>query len=168
MSGKVAIIGKGKSWVDAPYDIEAWGITQLVLWRYVDLVIDMNVYDDLRWGKMERMQNMAAIQKCKNENIPYIGLGDYPKDKIVECFNTDYFSNTVDYAIALALYRGYKQIDLYGINFTLDSEYAYQKPGMDFWCGVAKGMGVRITSHGESELMKTKDRLMYGYDTRQA
>jgi len=162
----INIIGKGKTWVDAPHDGESWGITQLILRRPVSLVIDMNVYDDGRWGEQERLNAMAARAISKAGNIPYICLENYPLREIVECFKTDYFSSTVDYAIALALYRGYEEIDLYGVTLSA-VDYSTLKCGCDFWCGYAKGLGVKITVHGESTVMKTIDGLVYGYDIPQ-
>ena len=168
---KVNIIGKSPQWHEAP-DVsdkfDTWGITQLMLRRSVDLVIDMNVYDDMRWGSDELLENLLVKRKCKSRDIPYIGLDDYPIDEIVEFFGVDYFSNTVDYAIALAIYMEYKEIDIYGIDMIHGSEYQDQKPGVDFWCGVAIGKGIKVKVHGAfSSIMKTKDGLLYGYDIKQ-
>jgi hypothetical protein len=162
----VNIIGKGKSWVDAPTEGENWGITQLILRRPVSLVIDMNVYDDGRWGDQERKDAIKSKGLCVERNIPYIDLATYPIKEVIERFETDYFSSTVDYAIALALFRGYKEINLYGITLGI-ADYSKLKCGCDFWCGYAKGLGAKIKVHGESTVMKTTDGLIYGYDTKQ-
>ena len=169
---KCNIIGKGYGWQAAPAisdQFDTWGITQLMLERPVDLVIDMNVYADLRWGEIERDENDEVKARCEKENVPYVGLENYPIEDIINFFKTDYFSNTVDYAIALAIYKGYKEIKLYGVIMAFGSEYAYQKPGVDFWCGMAKGKGVDVKVHGlRSSIMKTKDGLLYGYDFHQS
>lgn len=159
---KVNIIGKGKTWTMAPADEYSWGITQLILRRPVDLVIDMNVYEDGRWGEQERAENEKAIALCAINHVPYIGLENYPLLEVMERFNTDYFSSTVDYAIALALYRGYRDINLYGVTLSA-FDYARLKCGCDFWCGVAKGMGADVTVHGQSTVMRTIDGQIYGY-----
>jgi len=163
---KVYIVGKGRGWDKTPYDnIPVWGITQLILKRPADLVIDMNVYEDGRWGEKEKGEARLSRELCKANDIPYIDLDNYPYELIKERFKTDYFSNTVDYAIALALYRDYREIDLYGVTMEDAGEYQYQKPGVDFWCGMAKGMGVIIRAFGEhSRIMRTRDNKVYGYD----
>lgn len=166
MSKSVNIIGKGSTWVDAPYDGESWGITQLYLRRPVSLVIDMNVYDDGRWGEQERKEADKVRKLCSENGVPYIDLHNYPFFEIVKRFDTDYFSSTVDYAVALALYRGYDDIHLYGVTLTI-SDYSRLKCGCDFWCGYAKGLGAKVTVHGESSVMKTIDGLVYGYDIQQ-
>lgn len=165
---KVNIIGRGTGWENAPCDELAWGVTLINLKRDVDLVIDMNVYQDGRWGELERIGAIQSRDKAKRNNIPYIDLATYPIDEIVEFFKTDYFSNTVDYAIALAIYRRFKEIGLYGINMMRGSEYAYQKAGVEFWIGQAMGRGITVKNHSPiSTVLKTKNRKMYGYDREQ-
>lgn len=165
---KVNIIGKSKTWIDAPYDnTETWGITQLLLQRNCDLVIDMNVYKDGRWGERERADAELVRTLCRVNKIPLVDLKTYPLAEVMERFDTDYFSSTVDYALALALYRGYTDINLYGMTMNADTDYYKIKCGADFWCGYAKGMGAKITVHGETSIMKTTDRLIYGYDIPQ-
>jgi hypothetical protein len=167
MRERVNIIGKGRTWVDAPYDGYSIGITQLLLKRPVNLVIDMNIYDDLRWGQTEKDEADQVRKKCEEEGIPYIGLENYPMAEIVQRFDTDYFSSTVDFAIALALYKNYTDIHLYGTTMDGSSDYYKIKCGCDFWCGYAKGLGVKVTVHGITTVMRTKDGLIYGYDQKQ-
>jgi hypothetical protein len=164
---RVNIIGKGRTWNEAPTTGECWGITQLILRRSVDLVIDMNVYDDGRWGEQEKREAQVARTICEQGAIPYICLANYPIEEIVREFKTDYFSSTVDYAIALAIYKGYTDIDLYGVTMDGGSDYYKIKCGCDFWCGYAKGRGVNVTVHGITTAMKTQDGLVYGYDVKQ-
>ena len=160
------IIGKGKGWADAPMDGESWGITQLILRRPVNRVVDMNDY--ALWGEREAKEAELARQEALRLDVEYVDLYNYPLNAVIDRFGTDYFSSTVDYAIALALYEGQTEINLYGVNMASHGEYAYQKPGADFWCGVAIGMGVKLKVHGQwSSLMRTRDNLLYGYGTKQ-
>lgn len=164
---QVSIIGKGLTWKQAPYDVESWGLTQLVLKRPVDLTIDMNIYEDGRWGDQQTLDAREAREICEQKGIPYIDLTNYPIREIVTKFNTDYFSSTVDYAIALALHRGYTDIHLYGITMAHASDYHALKCGCDFWCGYAKGLGANVTTHGSTTVMLTVDKKVYGYDVEQ-
>jgi hypothetical protein len=159
---KVSIIGKGLGWENAPVTECDWGITQLNLRRPVTRVIDMNDYS--LWGEREAADAKLSRLLAEKGNIPYVDLGSYPLKEIMDEFDTDYFSSTVDYVLALAIYEGFKEIHLYGCSMILGSEYSYQKPGMDFWCGMAKGRGVKVVVHGkEATAMRTQDQLMYGY-----
>ena len=159
---KITIIGKGNGWELAPLEGETLGITQLILRRLVSRVIDMNDYS--LWGEVEEKEAEEAKKKAGDLNIPYIDRDNYPLSKVIHKFETDYFSNTVDYAIALVIYEGYTEIDLYGVNMSAPGEYAYQKPGVDFWCGMAMGKGIKVNVFGkESRIMKTRDNKLYGY-----
>jgi hypothetical protein len=164
----LSIIGKGKGWELAPYDVESWGATQLILRRNVDRVVDMNDYSNNRWGANETKEAEAARAKAKELNIPYIDLSNYPINLVIAFFETDYFSNTIDYMIALAVYEGYTELDLYGVNMARESEYYYEKPGVDYWCGQAMGRGIKVRRYGElSTVMRTNDGKLYGYGWEQ-
>ena len=165
---RLNIIGKSRTWVDAPYDdTPTWGITQLYLKRNVTMVIDMNVYDDGRWGELEKKEAEAVRGLCACNGVTVVDLESYPITDVIERFDTDYFSSTVDYAIALALYKGYTDIHLYGCTMSADTDYYKHKCGCDFWCGYAKGIGAKVTVHGATTIMKTVDGLIYGYDRPQ-
>ena len=169
MAKGVSIVGLGLGWKYVPInDNDIWGITTAALKGLpFDLVFNMHFYDDLFEEKNLGIVN-KVMRKCRADNIPLIGLDDYPLDEIIKQFGTDFFNSTIDYAIALAIFKGYKSIDLYGINLVHKSEYEYQQSGASFWCGYAKGCGIDIKAHGKmTVLMKTKDRLLYGYNLKQ-
>jgi hypothetical protein len=162
---KVIIVGKGTGFEKAPELGIIWGITQIHRNRPVTRIIDMNDYSTDKGveGFSECLKELA-IEK----GIPYVDLENYPLQDVIEFFGTDYFSNTVDYAIALAIYEEFTEIDLYGVNMETPGEYAYQKPGVDFWCGVAIGKGIKVNVFGErSTIMKARDKKLYGYGTPQ-
>jgi hypothetical protein len=118
---KIIIIGKGHGWELAPKEGETWGMTQLILRRPVSLVVDMNDYS--LWGPVEEREARCARELALKTGVPYIDLMNYPLESIKNVFQTDYFSNTVDYSIALALYRGCTELDFYGVNMASGSEY---------------------------------------------
>lgn len=164
---KVNIIGKGSGWEHAPDKELSWGITQLICRRSVDRVIDMNDYN--LWGPVEAQEAEKAKKIADENNIEYISLDNYPLSLVIERFKTNYFGSTVDYAVALALFEGFDEIHLYGINMINSEEYGYQKPSIDFWCGYALGMGVKIEIRSPlSTIMRTKDGKLYGYGMNQA
>ena len=166
VDNKIAIIGKVKGWELAPLDENSWGATQLILRRHVSRVVDMNDYSDDRWGEQETADAEKSRVFAREYGVPYIDLKSYPFEDIKAFFKTDYFTNTIDYMIALAIYEGYKEIDLYGINMSQKTEYEYQKSSVDYWCGQAMGRGIKVTVHGErSMIMKSPDNLIYGYYT---
>lgn len=79
----------------------------------------------------------------------------------IEPVQTRYFTSTVAYALALAVYQEYDKILIYGVEMESDTEYWYQRPCVLFWVGVALGRGIAIDFiSGESIF----DVPIYGYD----
>ena len=73
----------------------------------------------------------------------------------------DYFTSSVPYAIALAIYQGYEQIQIYGVEMMTQTEYNGQRAGVMFWLGVALGRGIEVVVQESSTLFKG---LRYGYE----
>lgn len=78
-----------------------------------------------------------------------------------------YFNNTISWMLALAIARGYKKIGLFGVDMALDgvhgeSEYAFQRPSVEYFIGVARGLGIDVVLPAESEVLKCG--YLYGWD----
>jgi hypothetical protein len=119
-----------------------------------------------------------TIKRCTEQNIPLMTLKHYdfaptsipyPVEEISRKLRSDNFTNGIDYMIAYAIYCGvFTDIDLYGINMAMGSEYEWEKPGCDFWLGMAKGRGIRVAVKSNvTLLMKPRDGMLYGYRKRQ-
>jgi hypothetical protein len=119
------------------------------------------------WGPVQARDAERSRAKAQIDGIPYIDRDNYPLGEVVKKFHTNYFGSTVDYALALAIYEGADEIDLYGVQMLIPTEYGYQKPSGDFWCGVAIGSGIKLSVLGDSSLMRTRDGKLYGYGTPQ-
>ena len=179
MSKVINIVGKGTGWENAPYEGEVWGATQLILYRWVSRLIDMNDYSDDKWGLDKTFLAKQAEEKATKDNIPVTDLDNYPIDEIVKYFGTDFFSNTIDYMIALAIYEGATEINIYGCSMETSEEYQYQRPGLHFWIGQAMGRGIKVRIMGKrcnllkvdnsrtTIWLKATNGLMYGYETAQ-
>lgn len=76
-------------------------------------------------------------------------------------FDRRYFTSSVAYAVALAIYQGYRRIELYGVEMETNTEYYAQRDGVYFWVGLAIGRGVSVYIHPESSLFKSP---LYGYE----
>ena len=66
------------------------------------------------------------------------------------------FTSTFDYMMALAIYEGVERIQLLGIEMESDTEYAYQRPGMAFWMGMAVAQGIEVWQHPDSQLFRPR------------
>lgn len=67
------------------------------------------------------------------------------KDGTQTCaVDAPYLTSSIAQEIALAIQEGYEEIHLYGIDLNTDSEYAWQKPGVEYMLGVAVGKGIKV------------------------
>lgn len=65
-----------------------------------------------------------------------------------------YLSSSIAQEIALAITEGYEEIHLYGVDLNTDSEYAWQKPGVEFMLGFAAGRGIKVVLPDNCPLLK--------------
>ena len=102
----------------------------------------------------------------------------FPIDKIMERFPTRFYSNTIAYMLAYALFHtnsvqyeddlkprvisGYNPIYFYGIDMLTHSTYIQEKGGVEYWMGIAFGMGVQVINTRGSATGKTYNGKMYG------
>ena len=92
----------------------------------------------------------------------------YPRREVNEYllrrFNSeaDYFTSSISYMIALAMYEKFKEIRIYGVDFSLTAELAFERPGCEYLIGLARGSGIRIALSQDSPLLYTP--YTYGYD----
>lgn len=115
-------------------------------------------------GKPIYMQEVDPLVPCSKK---------YPLDAICKRFLKNltrndgeikrlrYFTNSISYAIALAIFSGYERILLYGAEMQSNTEYSYQRDNVAFWVGLATGYGVNVEIHSAFNLF---DQPMYGYD----
>jgi hypothetical protein len=74
---------------------------------------------------------------------------------------TKYFTSSVAYAIAFAIYEGYERIEIYGVETLSDTEYVQQRDGITLWMGIALGMGIEIEMHTAAGFLSC---VQYGYE----
>ena len=171
---KLIIVGKGNGWWDAPKEGEVWGINEVCIKHPCTRVFDMH---DLGVGYDNHLPKQLLLQTVVNRNIPLISIKKYegiatsevyPLEEVEQRFDTSYFSNGICYMVALALYEGYTDIQFYGVNMHGTAErFKDERPCVEWWLGIAKGMGVKVTINKESSLLRTYDGKKYGYNTWQ-
>lgn len=177
---KVAILGLAPSYKFAPFNDPTWEI-----WGLNDAFSLLPRYD--RWFEMHS-ENHIKTYKCRfDENINYYdwlkkatvpiymqekydnipNSVEYPLKNIINIFG-DYFTNTISYMIALAIYEGYEEIALYGVNMESDGEYQDQRPSVEYFIGIQKGKSLinntfkEVFIHESSPILKSA--FLYGYE----
>lgn len=174
---KVAIVGYASSSKDmAPFGDKSWEIWGLnTLYRAIPRWDRwFQIHDDhiVQSKDREDPEHFAWLQKCgipvfmqtAHPEIPTSVA--YPLRAVVEKFGPRYFTNSIAYMIALAIYEGVKDIGLFGVDMLQDSEYAGQRACCEFWLGLASGMGIMIHLPKESALLKSN--FWYGYQEKPA
>lgn len=153
---KIIIIGKGAGWELAPLEGETWGVNDLCFRRPVSVIFNMHAD-----GCNSLCNKINAF--AERTRTPLIKLDNYPLYEM----HTDYFTNSISFMIAYAIREGATHIDMYGCNMQAGSEYAFQKPCVEYWIGYARGRGVEVNLSGSTNLMQSGDGNIYGYDIKQ-
>jgi len=193
---EVGLVAKGEGWELAPPEMELWGVNDSIYKdENIDLCFFMD-RELLYKHDFSTKEGREACQKatglppdtiedinnlvtkiCNERGLPVYCTRkfddipsslEYPLNEVRQFFGTDYFGNSLDYMIALAIYQGYDVINTYGLNMSQGSKYIYEKPSTTFWLGIALGRGIEVHLYGPNcELLKTMDGKMYAYRNEQ-
>jgi len=180
---KFIILATGSGWDLAPKEsekivlalndftnVERYGILP-------DMLFIMDILDEKPQVVSGNDNLKKIIDRINEMKVPFIGPYQYeeiplsqafPLKECVEKFGLPYFTNTICYMVAFALLNDAKEIDLYGVNQAGSHEYTEERGGVEYWIGIATGMGVKVTINGkDSQLLKYKGRygngILYGY-----
>jgi hypothetical protein len=107
---------------------------------------------------LQTMECPVYMQKAWPQ-IP--GSKPYPLKEVLDRFPRQYFTNTISWMLALAIYEGFEEINVYGVDMAVDSEYHYQRPSCEYFLGMAEGLGIKVHIPDEADLLKT--RFLYGF-----
>lgn len=128
--------------------------------------------------------NSLIAAGCEVFNIHKVkGLNArvYPLKAVIEKLDDDYFSSTICYMLAWAIYK-YTVKDketgrltltqpvhlrLYGVDMAQKlpdgtGEYTLEKGGVEHWVGYARGLGMKVTIAEGGEVLRTYNRRLYG------
>lgn len=172
----INIIGMGKGRELAPKKGIRWGVSRVLNDMDVDVLFDIHsiksIPDEVKesfFSRIKKAEKIGAIVYSVEKHDSPASFR-YPLEDIIKEFGSDYFASSVDYALAFAIMERPDEINTYGINHAMANklEYYEQKPSSEYWIGMARGMGIRVNIHGGmSELCKTKNRMLYGFNIRQ-
>lgn len=178
---KVAIIGGADSRKSAPFDDSSWDIWSLNniypeiprqnIWFEIHHICQ---YEEKYYRKgqsefrgrliKDYLEDLAKLD-CPvfmQNHWPIIPLSiPFPLKSILSKFKT-YFTSTIAFMIAWALYEDFDEIGLWGINMAMDGEYYLQRPCLEYFLGIAEGQEKKISISNDSPLLKAKE--IYGYD----
>ena len=90
----------------------------------------------------------------------------YPKERILSEFRR-YFTSQAAWMMALALTEGVTHLGFFGIHYGAACERDWQRPGCEYWMGMAEGRGVQLVIPDGCPLLR-KPALLYGYESHDA
>lgn len=96
-----------------------------------------NKKDPHHWEWLQQEHGKPIYMQKVDSRVP--NSTPYPLQEIIERFGTRYFRATICYAIALALYLGYEEIHIWGVELKSHAEYKSQRDCFIYWNGVAGG-----------------------------
>ena len=120
------------------------------------------------WKNPENRNDKNHYQFLKETSIPVFMLEEYPEvptsikyplDEITSTLTNKMLTSSVAEAMALAVYLGYKRVEIYGVEMETNTEYSTQRPGVTYWAGYLAGRGIELDAH-----WKIFDTLVYGFD----
>lgn len=168
---KVILVGRAKGWQDAPDEGNIWGIYVVCLYRPCSMVWHMHKFETEEYlnEPANDMENERKVIEYVNEDkIPMMCLKKHDNIPTSMEFPLDemplkYAESSIGYMIWYAYHIGATEIEMYGINMAMTSEYRVQLKNVEYWIGYVRGKGVRVTVNEPTEICKGKQGL-YGYD----
>lgn len=170
---------------------EIWGLNDLHraiprYTRWFDIHTEQNIETDYIAGRTSNAQRKTNIPETALEQLGISGLSKlkvpvymqevnpkvpmslkYPLKEMLDFWKgrgltgATYFTNSISYMIAFALYEGavlghqWDDIHIYGVDMAVGDEYIAQRPSCEYWIGIAEGMGVKVYIPDASDLCKT-------------
>lgn len=169
---KIALIGTAPTMHLAPFDDPSWEIwTHNSSARFLpraDRIFDLH---PRWWWEKEKRWLPNYVKWLKQCPVPiymqrrYPDIPQsiaYPKARVLAEFRR-YFSTQTAWMIALALTEGVTHIGFFGIHYATKDERGEQRPGCEYWMGVAEGRGVQLVIPEGCPLLH-EPKLLYGYE----
>lgn len=172
---KLAIVGAEEQtrhlapWDDPEFDIwlfNEWGNAPwckrwdaLLQLHKPEIYKGKNNKDPKHWEWLQEWRNKPIYMQEIDPQV-YDSI-KYPLKEITEFFDTQYFRATICYALALGIYKGYKEIHIWGVELSHHAEYKSQRDCFIFWNGVAHGHGTKIVLHCCKGMFQEP---LYGYE----
>lgn len=184
---KICLLGFADSRSQAPFADESWEI-----WGVNDVYFHVPRVDrsfelhDL--GELMTRRNPGYHEHLKTTKVPtymwerheeWPASVAMPKDELIRTFGT-YFTNSVSWMVALAIYELTQEVELpngqkarvplpgseiclFGIDMAHQTEYAAQRPSVEYFVGLARGMGIPVHIPDNSDICKSLS--LYGIET---
>lgn len=167
---KIAVIGSAPSSVDlAPYDDPSWTIwgcspgaaarvKRVDQWFEMHPLTQADVTSEyVSW--IAGRDIPTALIKLE-ARIPKGFV--YPKEAMLAKYGPYFFTSSLAWMLALAIEQQPDTIGIWGVDMAANEEYAYQRPGCQFFIREALKAGIKVFVPEQSDLAAPP--ALYGYE----
>ncbi len=144
---------------------EIWGVNDVGSFpEFKDIKVDRIFTFDPRspeWLAKARVAPIYSWQLYADVKYPLREVVDRFFGKDVP-LDKSYFTNTISYMLALAVYEKFDRIRLYGVDAPYGGIYFMEKSGLEYWIGRAQESGIEVIPCEGSLMLQTYDGLLYG------
>ena len=186
---RVAIVGTAERSVnETPWDddsVEKWCLG----WRSdieegrASRFFEIHPRSFMKNRKYSDGRDYMEMLKKRNEKCPLVLLSEVPElpnatifpkkevndmlclglpDELGEYYTKDWYMSSIAYMFTLAMYEGYKEIQVYGVDLLTSEEYQHQSPNLHYYVGLARGSGILVYIPYKAALCKSP--YIYGED----
>ena len=165
---RVCILGTAETMKEAPFeddDLEIWAHAMCInrqpqnLKRW-DLMFEM--HQPHKWLHRVDELNTGGKPVIMQQHYDEVPASEaYPLDEVLSHFRR-YFTNSISQMVALAIIRGYSEIALFGVHLATDSEYAYERPNLEYFLGQAEARGISLWIPEDAYMLRAGH--LYGYE----
>jgi len=120
-----------------------------------------------KWKWYGQQRNMSIFLRQTHDDIPM--SVKFPRKEVREFIREKsldptftFFRSSFSWMLGLAMYEGFEEISLFGIEMGEATEYAYQQLSFAYLIGLARGTGIKVNILPESQLLKCV--VEYGFD----
>jgi hypothetical protein len=154
---KVAVLGFGKTSRDlAPYDDPSWDIWGCngtwTIAKRLTCIFDLHAPWIYEWemqrrpaGHVEHLRRFDGAVYLIEQRSDIPNSISYPLDDVIRYLGRPYLTSSIAMMVALAMMRGVTEIALYGVEMATASEYADQRPCLEWLLGLVEGRGITVT-----------------------
>ena len=163
---ELLLLAKGNTRTLCPFDGgEVWGVNDVGSFpEFKGKHIDRIFTFDPRSNDWLAKARVAPIWSWQ----PYADF-KYPLREVTDRFfgkgthlEQAYFTNTISYMLALAIYEKFERIKLYGVDAPYGGIYFMEKSGLEYWIGRAQEAGIEVIPCEGSLMLQTYDGILYG------
>jgi hypothetical protein len=153
MGTKLAIVGGGMTMLDAPFDDDTFDIwTTGSVSKAIPRASE--IFDIHRTAMQSpeilNRHNCIVWMQERHEEVPHSEV--FRVIDLEDRYGM-IFDSSIAMMLAFAIMRGYKRIELYGVDMALKDEYERTRANLLYLIGYARGMGVSVVISEGSILM---------------